>query len=741
MVQLSRGNGMTNLIEYDKEKKIFHLHNQSISYLIMVEKGGTLSHLYFGKRIRKYNSNQKYPNLDRGFSGNLPGSLDRGFSRDTLPKEYSSDGEMDYHTPATIVQHEDGDQSLFLVYDHYQIQDGKPELNGLPSTYVENEDEAQTLTITLKDKYGDLEYNLKYTIYRDRPVITRSVQIKNSGSQIHYLKKVASMQMDFVNKEFDVISLPGAHANERQINRAKVDPGIKVFSSCRGASSHQMNPFIALVDKNTDENNGQVYGFAMVYSGNHKFEVEKDQIEQIHLVIGINDYNFSWKLNSGNTFQTPEVIMVYSDQGLNKMSHIFHNLTRERIISAKYRKQIKPILLNSWEAMTFNINENKLKKLVNVAQDLGIEMFVVDDGWFGHRDDDNSSLGDWYVNKNKFPNGLSKFIEYVHEKGLKFGLWFEPEMVSLDSKLNSLHPDYLMQVPSRKPSPCRNQYVLDFSRKEVRENIFNQIDNLLSSNKIDYIKWDMNRHISDIYSLKLSADQQGEVCHRYILGLYEFLDKLTKKYPNILFESCSGGGGRFDLGMAYYMPIDWTSDNTDAAARMKIQYGTSLVYPPSLMTAHVSDVPNGGTGRTISLSTRGAVAMSAVFGYEMDLTKLKKEEKEEIRSQINFYKQIRKIIQFGVFYRLKSPFNGIQAAWMFVSDDQKEAVVMSFNFFGSSQPVVTKTLLKGLNPEFDYKEVRSGQFYGGDELMNFGLFDPIVKEDYSSKIYYFRKVY
>lgn len=731
---------MNDLIEFDSKRQVFHLHNGNISYIFSVEEGGTLCHLYFGRHVQKYHGELKYPRVDRGFSGNLPGSLDRTFSRDTLPKEYSGAGEMDYHTPAAVVRRGDGSNALMLKYVGHRIEDGKPQLEGLPAAWVETQDEAQTLTVTLKDEPTGLEYDLLYTIYRNVDIITRSVRVRNAGDEDIFLEKAASLQIDFVDRDFDSICLPGAHANERHPERQKVGYGIQKFGSIRGTSSHQMNPFIALADRTTDEYSGDVYGFAMVYSGNHSFEVEKDQLDQTHLVIGINDYNFSWKLDAGSEFQTPEVLMTYSDQGLNKMSQAFHEIIRERIVRSKFKHADRPILVNNWEATYFDFNEEKLRTIVDEAENLGIEMFVLDDGWFGHRDDDNSSLGDWTVYKKKFPSGLGHFADYVHEKGMKFGLWFEPEMISYDSELYRKHPEYLMQVPGRRPSPSRNQYVLDLTRKEVIDDLFGQISKVLKEGGADYVKWDMNRHLSDVYSASLPKDRQGEVYHRYVLGLYELMERITSAFPDVLFEGCSGGGGRFDAGFAYYMPQIWTSDNTDAVSRLTIQYGTSLVYPISMTTAHVSAIPNHQTGRKTPFETRGNAAMSAVFGYELDLTKMSQEDKDQVKEQVACYKEIRKLIQYGNFYRLKSPVETNQAAWMFVSDDKRDVCVMTFQVLASAQPCLTKTKLFGLDPELEYENLETHEIFGGDELMELGFYDPVVHQDYTSKMYRFKGI-
>lgn len=731
---------MNQLINYDEKNRVFHLHNDQISYLLAVEDGKTLAHLYFGKAIKNYHGQLRYPRVDRGFSGNLPGSLDRTFSRDSLPKEYSSAGEMDYHTPAAVIRQSDGSNALFLTYEGYKIVDGKPDLEGLPHSFVESKDEAQTLIVTLIDEKSKVKFELSYTIYRNRPVITRSVKVINDGDKKVNIEKVASMQIDFVDRDFESITLPGAHAHERRVERSEINQGIHVYSSHRGTSSHQMNPFMALVDPDTTEFVGDAYGFAFVYSGNHKFEVERDQFAQTHVNIGINDFNFNWELRPTASFQTPEVLMVYSDQGINKMSQAFHSLIHERVIRSKYKNQVRPILVNNWEATYFDFDEKKLHPIVDDAKEMGIEMFVLDDGWFGHRDDDNSSLGDWSVFEKKFPNGLDHFADYVHQQGLKFGLWFEPEMISMDSDLYKKHPDYLMHVPGRLPSPSRNQYVLDLGRKEVRDNIFDQMNNILSSGKIDYIKWDINRHLSDIYEADLPSARQGEVYHRYVLGLYDLLERVVDTYPDLLIEGCSGGGGRFDAGMAYYTPQIWASDDSDAIDRLSIQYGTSLVYPQSMMTSHVSVSPNEQNGRITPFNTRGVVGMWGDLGYELDLTKMSKEDRQEVKNQVAEYKKIRQVTQYGTFYRLKNAQISNQCAWETVSPDKNEVVLSVVKVMASAQPYLTKTKLVGLDPKKHYEDQVSHEVYGGDELMNLGIYDPVEHGDFMAHLYHFKAI-
>lgn len=742
MMDITHKKTEKNFILFDEKSRVFHLRNTFLSYLIKIEESNVLAHIYFGKPVKQYKDNKNYPRRDRGFSGNIPLNPDRSLSKDTLPQEYSSHGSMDFRTPASIIQRKNGSDLLDLRYDSHYITDGKPDIEGLSQTYVLDKSEAQTLVISLKDRETAIYFDLFYTIFSDRAVITRSVKIRNETRETIKLEKAASFQLDFAHtRRFDeVIALPGAHVNERQISRQSLLSGTKVFESRRGTSSHHMNNFIALVHHHTTENTGEAIGLQFVYSGNHSFELEKDQINQLRVVGGINSHCFSWELNANQSFQTPEMILSYSSQGLNKMSQIHHELLRERIARGRHQFAERPILVNNWEATYFDFNSEKIKAIIDEAKELGIEMFVLDDGWFGKRDADNSSLGDWFEYKGKLTNGLREIADYAHSKGLKFGLWFEPEMISIDSELYRTHPDFLMQVPGRMPSASRSQHVLDFTRLDVRQTIEKQMRKILDTIPLDYIKWDMNRSLSDIYSITLDPLRQGEVAHRYMLGLYELLEHLTADYPEILWEGCSGGGGRFDAGFIYYMPQSWTSDNTDAVERMKIQYGTSLAYPISSITAHVSAVPNHQTGRSTSLKTRGETAMSAVFGYELDLTKLSPEEKKQVKEQIISYQTIRPVIQYGHYYRLASPFEENIVAWMFVSPKQDEAIVFLGRILASAQPTFHEVYLLGLDDEALYQEQTSKRLFSGAELMTVGLYFPDFQGDFQTELLHFKKL-
>lgn len=718
------------MITFDERTKTFHLFNDQISYLMEVEENNYLAHLYFGKRVTNYSGNVRYPRIDRSFSPNPPNATDRLFSLDTLLMEYPGNGFGDFREPAHHIFHQNGNRLNDFRYVHFDIIKGKPHLEGLPATYASDE-EAETLIITLEDDVTNLQLRLFYTIFAKYNVITRSNQLINKGNTTVNIHKLASQSLDFPNRSFELIHLNGAWGRERQMTREKVTPGVKRLDSKRGSSSHQQNPFAALVEPTTMEFQGEAYGFSFVYSGNHEIIVQKDPYAQTRVIMGINSFDFNWNLAPKDMFQTPEAVLVYSSNGLNQMSETFHDLFNHQLIRGKFKLQERPVLINNWEATYFDFDETKLTEIVDQASDLGIEMFVLDDGWFGKRKDDYTSLGDWFEYEGKIKSGLKRFAEKVHQKDMQFGIWFEPEMVSVDSELYREHPDWVLGVPDRGNSPSRSQLVLDFSRADVRENIYQKMQAIFNTVDIDYVKWDMNRNMTEVHSLLLEPEMQGEVAHRYMLGLYEFMEKLTNEYPEILFEGCSGGGGRFDPGFLYYMPQYWTSDNTDAIARLKIQYGTSLVYPISTMGSHVSAVPNHQTGRNTSMTIRGNVAMSGVFGYELDLTQLSIAEKTEIKEQVNFYKQHRRLLQYGQFIRLKNPFEENDTAWMFVSEDQSEALVFYFRVLAEASAPLVILKLAGLDEttRYDFE----GQEVTGDELMTIGFYiDPALHGDYAT---------
>jgi len=722
------------MITFNKEQQVFHLCNNQISYLIEVEEHGYLAHLYFGKKINHYSGHYQYVRDMRSF-GPYPEAADHDtFSLDTVMLEYPGYGFGDFREPAYNFKLKDGSRITDFRYDSFEIVQGKCAIEGLPHLYTNQATEAETLIITLKDDVAQLRLKLNYTIYQDYATVIRSTTLINDSAETVEINQLASQSLDFPNCSFELIHLNGAWGRERQLTREKIEIGTKVLDSKRGSSSHHQNPFVTLVEPTTTEFQGEAYGFCLVYSGNHQTVIEKDNYSQTRVVMGMNPFNFAWQLPAGESFHSPEVVNVYSNQGLNQMSKTYHDLFNHHLIRGEHQLKERPVLINNWEATYFDFDDAKIHGIVDEAQALGIEMFVLDDGWFGERKDDHRSLGDWYEFEGKLEQGLEGIAQYVHDKGMKFGLWFEPEMISKDSDLHRAHPDWVLSVPGRPRSLSRQQHVLDFSRADVRDHIYQQMTAILDRVPIDYIKWDMNRNMTEVYSLLLDPEMQGEVSHRYILGLYEFMEKLTQAYPHILFESCSGGGGRYDAGMLYYMPQTWTSDNTDPIARLKIQYSTSLVYPISTMGAHVSAIPNHQTGRETSLDIRGNVAMSGVLGYELDLTTLSEEEKVLIVKQVDFYKEHRQLLQFGDFVRLKSPYEENEVAWMFVSKDKKEAIVFYFRVLvEASAPYVTLKLAH-LDETLEYQI--ANHVISGDALMNIGMYiDPKLHGDYATQAF------
>lgn len=726
-------------IKIDEKKLLFHLQGKNTSYVMQVIRDGYLSHLYWGKRISNYRGSNKIIFMDRGFSPN-PDDKDRTFSLDTIPQEYQAFGNGDFRIPAYQIKLNNGSRISDIRYKSHKVYKGKPKLEGLPATYVNHDGEAETLEILMEDKVIGLLVTLKYTLYKDLDVITRSVKFTNQGEESLRLLRALSMSVDFRDNDFEMISLYGAHNNEKNLERRKIVSGIQMVDSCRGASSPHQAPFIALVRKDTNEDSGEVYGFNLVYSGNFTAQVQVDPYENTRVSMGINPFDFSWLLEINESFQTPEVVMVYSENGIGDMSRTYHKLYTQNLCRGNFKNKVRPILINNWEATYFDFDEKKIESIAKEGKELGIELFVLDDGWFGKRDDDNSSLGDWIVDKRKLPNGLKKLADTITSTGMEFGIWFEPEMISIDSDLYRQHPDWCIHVPNRPYTLGRNQLVLDLSRDDVCNYIVESISNILYSAPITYVKWDMNRHITDVGSELLSYERQEETSHRYILGLYKMMDELVNRFPNVLFESCSSGGGRFDAGMLYYMPQTWTSDNTDAICRTKIQYGTSLVYPAITMGAHVSTVPNHQVGRITPFETRAHVAMAGNFGYELDLTKLSEEEKELVKGQVALYKEIRETIQFGELYRIFNPFQGNEAAWSFVSKDKSEFIATYVKVLSLPAAPIRTIKFKGLNSDYDYQDISTGEIFGGDELMNVGITIPRVKQDFLSIQWRFKRI-
>ena len=726
-------------IHYNKETKEFHLQAKDVSYIFNILRNNQLGHLYYGKKLRHRDSfNHLYREEFRDNSTHVFEG-DQTFSLDQLKQEFPAYGTSDFREPAYQVLQENGSRITNFEYKSHTIYNGKPKLKGLPATYVESDEEATTLEITLYDALIHAEVKLLYTVYETLNVIARSAQFSNYGNENLNLTRALSASVDFFDSNFEMVHLSGSWARERHVKTRRLEQGNQSISSSRGTSSAHQNPFVAIKRPDANEHQGEVFGFSFVYSGNFLAQVEVDHFDVTRVQMGINPFDFNWLLENGESFQTPEVVMVYSDEGLNGMSQTYHTLYRTRLAKGKWRDKQRPVLTNNWEATYFDFDEEKILSIAKGSRELGVELFVLDDGWFGKRDDDTTSLGDWFVDERKLPNGITGLANKITDLGLDFGLWFEPEMISKVSELYEKHPDWLIQVPNRRLSHGRNQFVLDFSREDVVDYIFHMMAEILREAPITYVKWDVNRYLTEVGSNELPANRQREVVHRYILGVYDLYERLTSEFPEILFESCASGGSRFDPGMLYYAPQAWASDDTDAIERLKIQYGSSMVYPISSIGAHVSAIPNHQVGRFTSLETRGNVAYFGVFGYELDITQMTNEEKEIVKEQIQSYKNHRKLIHSGNFYRMQSPFEDNVTSWMVVSEDQSEAIVGRYQVLGKPHPGYSRLLLEGLNPDFEYQiEGITGTFYG-DELMYAGLHLEKVNGDFTSQVFKLNK--
>ncbi len=721
-----------NIMEilFHDNSKEFHLTNDKISYVMKVLYNGQIGQLYYGSKIH---DRESFAHLfETQFRPMVCGPKENpSFAIETAKQEYPSFGTGDYRNPAFEIYREDGSYISDFKYVGHEIMDGKPALEKLPATYVEDGKEAKTLEIYLKDEVLNAKMTLRYTIFRDYPVIARSVIFENVGSENLKLTKAMSMCLDLPDYDYDWVQFSGAWARERVPVNRPLASGVQSIESMRGHSSANQNPFVILKRKTADEFKGEVLGFSFVYSGNFIASAEVDTYDTTRFLMGINPRQFTWDLVPGEKFNTPEVVMAYSNEGLNGMSQTYHDLYRNRLARGQWRDEVRPILLNNWEATYMDFNEEKILNIAKKAKEAGVELFVLDDGWFGARNNDYAGLGDWQVNMDKLENGITGLAQKVEDMGLKFGLWFEPEMVNEDSDLYRTHPDWVLATPQRAKSEGRHQLVLDFSRKEVVDAIYDMMAKILSEAKISYIKWDMNRSITECYSAGYPANKQGEIYHRYILGVYDLYERLTSTFPHVLFESCASGGSRFDAGMLYYAPQCWTSDDTDAVERLKIQYGTSYGYPIVSMGSHVSVSPNHQLYRVTPIETRANVAYFGTFGYELDLNKLTDEEFAAVKGQVKFMKEYRKLIQFGDFYRLQSPYTNNRSSWMVVSKDKKEAIVAYFKVLNEVNVGFDRTYLKGLNPDVLYEiEGMDNSFYG-DELMNAGLVttDPEVDHE------------
>ena len=719
-------------VRFDEKKNLFTLQTLDSTYQMKVDDHGVLLHTYYGAPADETDFSYLIGPEDRGFSGQ-PGDekKDRTYSMDYYPLEYPVQGNGDFRVKALKAGFEGEVPALDLRFVSYELEKGKYSLPGLPALFEAEVGEVETLKITLKDRLEEIYVTLFYGVFEKKNVITRAASIENRSGKNVTLKRALSLGLDFMEGDMDLIHFYGKHAGERQFERRNLPHGITEISSSRGTSSHHHNPFVILCDKDTTEDFGNAYGVSFIYSGGFKIQMEKDQVDGIRLVCGLDDEEFLWKLAPGETFVTPEAALSYSEKGLTALSDQFQKAYHANLIRSPWKDKKRPTLVNNWEATYFGFDAEKLLKIAGEAADLGLDMLVLDDGWFGKRNDDNSGLGDWFVNEKKLGCTMKELVDRVNALGLKFGIWLEPEMVSEDSELYRMHPDWVLQIPGREPNRSRNQLVLDLSRKEVREYMKKFINDTLSCANISYVKWDMNRSVDNVYSAADPTLSQGAIRHKYVLGLYEVMEDMLTRHPDLLLEGCSGGGGRFDAGMLYYAPQIWCSDNTDAIERLRIHYGTSFGYPMSSVSAHVSVCPNHQNGRVTPFKTRGICAMQGSFGYELDLSKLSEEDKAEARRQITVYNENWELFQSGSYYRLNSPMeNHDYTAWSYVSKDQRKASlsVIYTDLHGNPKPVRVK--LKGLKKDASYDV--DGTVYTGTALMRGGLLIPKPSCNYDS---------
>lgn len=723
-----------------EEEKIFKLDTRNTTYVIaVVDDEQFLGHVYYGKKLKEVHLDGLLRIHENPFVPSR-NNRDRVSFLDSFPMECPAHGLGDYRESCINIRTEKGNVGLALSYVSHKITEGKDGLEGLPASFGKA-GECETLKILCEDKVTGLQVILQYGIFDEADVITRSVKVVNTGKEDLYLTKVYSACLDMDNKDFEAISLHGSWARERQIETVPVSHGKYSVESIRGESSHQDHPFLALKTKNADQENGEVYAMHFVYSGNFKAQVQSDQFDQVRMTMGIHPEDFTWKLKEGESFQAPETVLVYSAQGLGQMTRIFHDFYRNHLIRSEYKNQKRPILINNWEATYFDFDTDKLIAIAKQASALGIEMLVMDDGWFGNRCDDNRALGDWFVNEEKLKGGLKYLVDEVNKLGMKFGIWFEPEMISPDSDLYRAHPDYAIAIPGREPSLCRNQYVLDLTRKEVRDYAYECVAKILRSANIEYVKWDMNRQLSDIGSLELPADQMGELYHRYVLAVYEMQERMMTEFPHLLLENCSGGGARFDPGMLYYSPQIWCSDDTDAIERLKIQEGTALIYPLSTMGAHVSDCPNHTVGRVTPFETRGYVALAGTFGYELDVTKIPESDREQIPAQVAMYHKYNDLVREGDYYRIASyAENHYFDCYGVVSKDKKEALYTYVQVLNRPNYHSRRIYLKGLAAEKYYAIEGEDGTWSGEQLMNAGLLVQNPFGDFKGKLIHLTEV-
>lgn len=720
-------------IIFNSEKKIFSIKTADFSYIMQISDSGYLLHKYFGKAIG--DDDLSFATLEVAHASFSPNPADESFSLDSMPQEYSASQTGDFRVSSVDIKSANGEYASEVKYVSHEIITGKPQLKDMPSIFAEN-DEATTLVLTCEDVYAKAEIKLYYSIIEKLNIIVRSVKIKNIGDGTFHLMKMASSCVDFCACDFDMTQLYGTWSKECNVERINIPQGIHSIASRRGSSSHQHNPFVAISDKDATETSGNVYGFNLLYSGNFAIELERDYLDNLRVVCGINSWNFDFELSSGEEFQTPEVVFTYSPNGFGELSRTYHKLYKNHISKSKWAHKKRPLLINTWEAAYFNFTDETIIEYAKHAKELGIELLVMDDGWFGKRNNDKTSLGDWFVNTEKLKKGLPKMVEEINEIGMDFGIWYEPEMISPVSELYKKHPEWCMHMSARPNCLGRNQYVLNLALKEVQDYLFDVMTEVLKSCNITYVKWDFNRNLTNVSMEDLPNSEKGETFHRYVLGLYSLLERLTDELPEILFEGCSGGGGRFDPALLRYFPQNWASDDTDAVERIQIQYGTSMAYPVSAIGSHVSNCPNHQTGRTSPLKMRSAIAMMGTYGFELSPLKLTDEEKDFVKEEIKLYHKYYDLINNGELYRLTNPFeNPYYCATEFVSPSKDKALVTYVvSRSRRLKPVFVK--LQGLNEHSKYKDMDTGICYFGDTLMNLGLnFSKYTDEGESVRVY------
>lgn len=719
--------------------QIFSLHTKHSTYQMKVDRD-FLIHTYYGPYVGDSDMSYLARCIDRGFSGNPDGITDKGYSLDTQLLEYPSYGTGDFRNDCLRVAYADGSQVTDLKYVSHEIKEGKYGLEGLPAMY-QGEENVQTLEVVLQDVYKKLEVILYYGVFENLDVITRACKIVNKGEDKVNLLRAYSMCLDFNNKDMDFVHFYGRHAMERIMERTPLHHGIQSVGSRRGFSSHQHNPFVVLCAHDAGEDHGNCYGASFVYSGNFAAEAEVTQADCTRMTMGIHDAQFQFELQPQESFTAPEVMLSFSSEGLGTLSRNYHKAIRYHICRGKYKTARRPILINNWEATYFNFNTEKLLDIVREAKKLGIEMLVMDDGWFGKRNSDNCSLGDWTVNEEKITGGLKHLVDEVNKIGLKFGIWMEPEMISPDSELYAAHPDWAIQIPGREATQSRQQYVLDISRPEIRDYVYDCISKVLHSANIEYVKWDMNRQLCDMGSIWLGKENQQELFHRYVLGVYELQERLVTEFPDLLLENCSGGGARFDPGMLYYSPQIWCSDDTDAIERLRIQEGTALVYPLSAMGAHVSVCPNHTVGRVTPFATRGHVALAGTFGYELDITKLSEEDRKMVQEQTKMYHKYHDLVREGDYYRIASySENHYYDCWAVVAKDKSEVLLTYVQVMAAANMHSRKLRLDGFDPAASYRLESTGAVYTGEMLMKAGFLFKDFWGDFQSRLYHFVRV-